>query len=192
MQSSTGAYILLHFVFYKNNMGWIELCLLLGWGVPRIACHESSNAVAPQSTPTPPQGTVKNADATSSSVAFTTTILFLPDYRINVCTLYKSWGEKQKSIKEKVKITYNQGITAIWIFSVCLEMFLLGRCGQRVAPLTPRPDTLPASAALAGDLRHSPWSLGFRKLSGWDLMRHLLGCPGWIPAKALRVWGSQL
>ena len=80
----------------------IELYLLLGWRVLGKACHESSNVVAPQSTPTPPQGTVGNANATSSSVAFTKTTLFFPDYRIDMCMLYKSW-EKTKKYKGESK-----------------------------------------------------------------------------------------
>lgn len=53
----------------------------------------------------PPQGTARKASTTGPAAAFTKTTLCVFS-GINTCTLYKSW-ENKKSIKKKVKGTYN-------------------------------------------------------------------------------------
>lgn len=129
-----------------HNLEWVEL---VSWKGPQKSLLQKLSESLLTSTPS----TMRNVYATSVSVAFTKAT-FSPWLWINTCTFYKSWEEKRKKkrIKKKVKITYNQDITTIWVSSVFLSLRISssgdGGKGENPFPPPRCQHTDPASADL--------------------------------------------
>lgn len=133
----------------KKCITWNELSLWVERGPRKVCLLQKLSESLLTSTPS----TMRNVYATSVSVAFTKAT-FSPWLWINTCTFYKSWEEKRKKkrIKKKVKITYNQDITTIWVSSVFLSLRISssgdGGKGENPFPPPRCQHTDPASADL--------------------------------------------